>query len=116
MRSQTSRSKSTYRRTNGSKVYNSYSVRFDPILFMKSAKIECSKYHYSVPENYSTSESILTITADETEILLFNIEGQEYNKQQNLNKLRQKIKVSDIYGFTYGSFSTRFWMLKIGIN
>ena len=48
---------------------------------MKSAKIECSKYHYSVPENYSTSESILTIAADETEILLFNIEGQEYNKQ-----------------------------------
>ena len=32
-------SKSTYKRINGSKVYNSYSARFDPIKFMKSAKI-----------------------------------------------------------------------------
>lgn len=68
-------SKSTYKRINGTKVYNSYSERFDPIQFMKTAKIQCSKYHYSVPENYSTSESLLNISEDENELILFNLEG-----------------------------------------
>lgn len=55
---------------------------------MKTAKIQCSKYHYSVPENYSTSESILTISADENEILLFNIEGQESKERVTLQDHR----------------------------
>lgn len=34
-------------------------------------------------------------------------------------ELKEKLlgfEVDDIQGFTYGSFSTRFWMLRIGIN
>lgn len=33
-----------------------------------------------------------------------------------LDKLDQEINVGDIDGFIYGSFSSRFWMMRIGMN
>lgn len=33
-----------------------------------------------------------------------------------LDKLVMQVPMSKIKGFIYGSFSTRFWMLRIGMN
>lgn len=37
-------------------------------------------------------------------------------KHYQLDQLVRSIKMSEINGFIYGPFSTRFWMMRMGIN
>jgi hypothetical protein len=44
----------------------------------------------------------------------------ELNRNKNghyiLDKLFYKLDLNKVKGFIYGAFSTRFWMMRIGIN
>ena len=37
-------------------------------------------------------------------------------KLRRLDKVDQLIHIDDIQGYVYGSFLSRFWMLRIGMN
>jgi len=35
---------------------------------------------------------------------------------KTLDKVEMSVKLNEVTGFIYGSFSTRFWMMRKGIN
>jgi hypothetical protein len=80
--------------------------------------IPCKKYHYSIPQSYSFTNAAISISPDFNNIIIYN---QDHSKEKGMSlrtpgKQIEKIPLSDVSGFIYGSFSTRFWMMRIGIN
>lgn len=63
-----------------------------------------------MPQSYDDKAAIIELTEDEEFLNIYN-----YNNNQK-DGLIIKIKIDSITGFIYGSFSTRFWMMRIGIN
>jgi hypothetical protein len=50
------------------------------------------------------------LSKDEKSFELYNA------KQSKIQGLISEIPISQITGFIFGSFSTRFWMMRIGVN
>lgn len=105
-------------------------MEFDPVEYLKNNTILCQKYNYAVPENYGHSKVILSYNKAKDTLDIFNVDhlvnksknddGQVIShggaKYYKLEKQHFSIPVKDINGFIYGPFSTRFWMMRIGIN
>lgn len=103
---------------------------FDPIEFLKNNTIKCTKYNYAVPENYGSSNVILSYSMADDVLNIYNVDhlvnkstndDSQVIKQRNrtlykLDKRNHSIPLKDIKGFIYGPFSTRFWMMRIGVN
>lgn len=101
------------------------SEHFDPINYMSRNQIRCLKLHYSVPTFPSDISALLSFNSEENTLTLFNFEEIEQDMNQGkgkpdklrrLDKIDQQIDINDIQGFVYGSFLSRFWMLRIGMN
>lgn len=88
----------------------------DSIKYMKENIIRCHKYHYSVPQTYTYCSAVISLTKDEKVLRIFNITGHENQHLPELTRIEAKIPLDEIHGFIYGSFSTRFWMMRLGIN
>ena len=103
---------------------------FDPVDYLSVNTIVCKKYNYAVPASYGNSDLIIRYNKQKDTIDLFNVEHL-MNKTKNddgtvmkignrklykLDKLNYSIKIEDINGFIFGPFSTRFWMMRMGLN
>jgi len=90
----------------------------------------CKKYNYAVPESFGSSTAILKYSKEFDKLDIYKVDHL-INKSLNddgkfiihggkrlykLNKLINSIQMKDIKGFIYGPFSTRFWMMRMGIN
>lgn len=83
------------------------------------------KLHYSVPTFPSDISALISFNSEKNCITLFNFETVEddmmKNKNDATNLFRLKsvdmaLPIDEIQGFVYGSFLSRFWMLRIGMN
>jgi len=83
---------------------------------MATGVIYCKKYHYSVPETYLRIDACITLNKKGNKIIVYNVDGDKNVRLKRLDKIEMKIKLDEIQGFIYGSFSTRFWMMRRGIN
>lgn len=106
------------RSEKGVKVFQAGHHLFDPIEYMQDHNIPCRKFNYSVPQSYNDISVVLSATKDAKFLNVYNIEGFELqkNKFQRLQNPINSIELSKITGFIYGAFSTRFWMLRLGVN
>lgn len=103
---------------------------FDPVLYLTQNTMMCKKYNYAVPASYGFSDAIIRYNNEKETIDIFNVEhlinkstkddgdivmrnGRTLHK---LDKLRYSLKIKEISGFIYGPFSTRFWMMRMGLN
>lgn len=114
-----------------SEYVNTKSDRFDPVHYFSSHAILCQKLHYSVPLFLDDVPGVLIFDSEVDQLKIYNMEKlvakegdegslpQAANKWRRLERLKdldQVIQIDDIYGFVYGSFLSRFWMLRIGMN
>ena len=82
----------------------------DPRKYMRDNDIICQKFNYSVPQSFDDKKALIRLSDDQKCLEIFNIFNLE------ANGLIKSIPINDLTGFIYGSFSTRFWMMRIGIN
>jgi hypothetical protein len=85
-------------------------ISFDPVEYMHSNNIKCKKFNYSVPQSYDDKKALIKMSSDEKCLDIYNLTNDE------TDGLIKQIPIDEITGFIYGSFSTRFWMMRIGIN
>jgi len=97
-------------------MYKPYLDDFDPCDYLKNNLIFCRKYNYSVPKSFNDYKAAIHLSNDEEIIKIYNAEDSEKNSYIKCDHLTHSIKIKDIKGFIYGSFSTRFWMMRIGVN
>ena len=88
---------------------------------MLNNHINCHKYNYSIPLSYQSSDAVISLASDRETLRIYNVETSRKQKNEKkpfykLKHLISNMKIEDISGFIYGSFSTRFWMARIGIN
>jgi len=105
-------------------------VDFDPILYLSRKTIMCKKYNYAVPESFGSSTAIVKYSWESDKLDIYKVDHLLNNSVKDdgkyifhggkrlfkLDKLIQSIRMQDIKGFIYGPFSTRFWMMRMGIN
>ena len=95
---------------------------------LSKCAIRCQKLHYSVPQFFNDICAVLKFDNEANSIKIFNVEAILAKKKIDsvyinwnsdrirLNKLDREVKFDDIVGFVYGSFTSRFWMMRIGIS
>jgi hypothetical protein len=95
-----------------------YKIRcaVDSLDYMAKNPIVCKKYHYSVPETYLRIDACISLSKDQKTLIVYNTNDCADSTLKKLNKVEMKIKLEKVQGFIFGSFSTRFWMMRMGIN
>ena len=103
---------------------------FDPVEYLKKNTLLCRKFNYAVPENYGSSNVILSFNLEKDRLDIFNVDhlvnrsdkdDSDAIKQPDrtlfrLDKHSFSMDLKKVRGFIYGPFATRFWMMRIGIN
>ena len=83
------------------------------------------KLHYSVPTFPTDISALISFNSEKNYLTLYNFETIEddmmksKNDTSNLYRLKNvdmALPIDEIQGFVYGSFLSRFWMLRIGMN
>lgn len=100
---------------------NTRSPHFDPVQYMEKHVIVAHKLHYSVPETYADIPAVIRYDNEDNSLRVFNISKgdfdiQEINRPKKLKYLDTVIKLDEVYGFVYGSISSRFWMMRLAMN
>lgn len=103
---------------------------FDPVHYLSQRIIKCRKYNYAVPESFGSSTVVLKYCNDADALDIYKVDHL-VNKSANddgnyiikggkrlyqLDHLVKSIRMKDVKSFIYGPFSTRFWMMRMGIN
>ena len=113
---------------NNLKFYDEWN--FDPVHYLSQRLILAKKYNYTVPESFGSSSVVLKYSNDTDSLEIYKVDhlvnksdndDSKYiikggKKHYQLDQLVRSIKMSEINGFIYGPFSTRFWMMRMGIN
>ena len=103
---------------------------FDPVHYLSYRVITCRKYNYTVPESFGSSTVVLKYCHNADTLDIYKVDHlvnksdnddsrfilQGNKKLWQLDQLIKSIKIKDIKSFIYGPFSTRFWMMRMGIN
>ena len=99
--------------------------KIDPIQYMKSNLIECEKHNYTVQNSvkkkkiyihFDIENDSLNIYEDVNDNIIDSLKSKNLIFDKILGKLIHKINMLDIKGFIFGSFSSRFWMLRLYSN
>ena len=88
---------------------------------MEKHIVVAHKLHYSVPETYADIPAVVRYDNEDNSLRIFNVSKgginiQDKVKPKKLKNLDTVIKLDEVYGFVYGSVSSRFWMMRIAMN
>jgi hypothetical protein len=87
-------------------------VKLNPVKYMLENDIKCRKFNYSVPSSYDDKEILFKLSKDEKVFEICN-----HNETEPMFfGTDKKVEIDQIKGFIFGAFSTRFWMMRIGLN
>jgi len=82
--------------------------------------LPCRKFNFCVPQTYGDCRAYLSTSQSSKGDLLKIYTDEGFNddlKIEDLSKLvKSSIPVSEIKSFMFGPFSTRFWMMRMGVN
>jgi hypothetical protein len=92
---------------------------------MKSNLIESQKYNYTVENSlkeknvfihFEAENDCLNIYETTSVFLMEALKSKTTIFGKSMGRLIHTINMHDVKGFIFGSFSSRFWMLRLKIN
>jgi len=86
----------------------------DVLNYLKQFKLRAKKLCYVIQNEYETEKNIYKLMKGEP--VQIGLNSSDHDLEISYKFKTKEIKGDDIIGFTFGGFSTRFWMLKNAIN